>query len=310
MTDRLISLRLLLLRLLPLLFALTMRAQQPVAASAAPHGPFLFSDDSVTVIYGPAYETPFVFKPNSGQPAEIGRTAIEFRHADSWRLGANLADISLRKSNRAEPAAGGGTGALEPYAVLRTSLSWNKLTQSRTLARGVLRDLSLEAGANLESKNSSYSPEERTIYVGPLVALAVPRGYLNLGLHLRKEWNHEAVLGKDESYSPGFNLEPSWGLPMVHKRLAAEWSGFGEVNTPKGKDSFGTSTATEVLVRSQLLVDLGLLLRGRRNGVEFGTGLEYWHNEYGKPSASTPGGEQLTPTFQLVVHLPRGLAQR
>ena len=158
---------------------------KPADASAAKQAPHLFADDSLFVGYGPDYETPFVFRPGSSSAADIARVSAEFRHVDSWRLGDNLADISLRKSNSAEPSTGGGTGALEPYAIFRSSLSYNKVTQTRAMNRGPLRDLGLELGANLETKNSSFAPEERTIYFGPVLQAKVPRGFLNVGLHFR-----------------------------------------------------------------------------------------------------------------------------
>jgi len=51
---------------------------------------------------------------------------------------------------------------------------------------------------NLETKNSDYAPRERTLYFGPKLQFGIGRGFLNVGLHLRKEWNHNGHLGVKE----------------------------------------------------------------------------------------------------------------
>ena len=292
--------------LLPLFLAHSSTGQPapPRAEQPAHPGPHLFADDSIFVGYGPSYQTPFVLNPGQLTPANIPRTSIEFRHLDAWRLGDNLFDVSLRKSGSAEPSAGGGTGALEPYAILRSSLSYNKLTQSQTMTIGPLRDLGFEFGANLETKNSSFSPQEKTIYIGPVLQVKIPRGFFNVGLHFRKEWNHEAVLGKNESYSPDFNVEPTWALPFAFRRAALTFDGFADLNTPKGKDSFGSPTHTEFITRPFLWLDLGSVVAKKPRLLEAGIGLEYWNNEYGKSAQTVPGASELTPLFQLKLHMP------
>jgi hypothetical protein len=172
---------------------------------------------------------------------------------------------------------------------------------------GPLRDVAIEVGANLETKNSSFAPAERTIYFGPNLQFAVPRGYFNVGLHLRKEWNHEGVLGKAENYDPDFNIEPTWMLPFTIGKMHLAYSGFAEYNTQKGTDSFGTRSAAEFLLRNVMTADVGGLLFGRSQLVELNGGFWYWHNEYGKPSFE-PGTEQMTPIIGLSFHLDGGRA--
>jgi hypothetical protein len=279
----------------------------PAAKSnSQPMGSHLFADDALFFGYGPNYETPFVTLPGELTAADIARATIEFRHLDSWRLGDNLVDISLRKSNAAEPSSGGGTGALEPYGIFRSSLSYNKLTQSHGMTFGPFRDASLELGANLETKNSSFAPEERTIYFGPVFQAKIPRGFLNVGFHLRKEWNHEGILGKDESYSPDLNIESSWAIPITTHRVPLTFDGFADINTPKGNDSFGSPTHLEFITRPIVWLDLGSILNRAPRIVELGIGIEYWNNEYGKSAQTVSGASELTPIFELKVHLPRG----
>jgi hypothetical protein len=150
--------------------------------------------------FGSIYRTPFVLKPNTFKAADIQRHSLEFTHVDFWKMGSNFADVMVNQSDKTEPAAGGGTGATEVYVTLRSDLGLNEITHSQTFRTGPLRDLAIEVGANLEAKNSAFAPAERTLYVGPKFQLALPKGYFNIGLHLRQEWNHEGVLGKSENY--------------------------------------------------------------------------------------------------------------
>jgi hypothetical protein len=261
-----------------------------------------FGSNVVSYWYGPYYRTPFVLTSTTGQAADIQRNALEYSHLSFWTFGSNFADLMLNQSSMAEPASNGGSGATELYATLRSDLGLNEATHTKTFQKGPLRDISIELGANLETKNSSFAPSERTLYFGPKLQMALPRGYFNVGLHLRKEWNHEGVLGKSESYDPDFNIEPTWMLPFKVGKMYLAYSGFAEYNTQKGKDSFGTQMVPEFLLRNFLTVDVGGLLFHKPQVVDLNCGFWYWHNEYGKPSSDT-GAKQMTPMFGLALHL-------
>jgi hypothetical protein len=265
------------------------------------------NSDVLTYWYGSSYRTLFVLKPGTGQATDIQRNAIELSHAAFWSLGSTFANVMVSKSSIAEPAGGGGTGATEVYVTLRSNLGLNELTRSSRFRQGPLRNVAIEVGANLETKNSSFAPAERTIYFGPNFQFVVPRGYFNVGLHMRKEWNHEGVLGKSENYHPDFNIEPTWMFPFTLGKVHLAYSGFAEYNTEKGNDSFGSKSAAEFLLRNVVSVDVGAMLFGRAEFVDLTGGFWYWHNEYGKPS-SAPGAEQMTPTIGLAFHLDGGRA--
>ncbi len=141
-----------------------------------------------------------MLNPNTGKAASIARNSIEFTNVGAWGVLTNFADVMVNLSNMAEPATGGGSGATEAYVILRPAIDLNELGHSDTFKKGALRDITFEMGANLETKNTSYAPSEKTIYIGPKLVFAMPKGFLNVGLHFRKEWNHEGVLGKSELY--------------------------------------------------------------------------------------------------------------
>jgi hypothetical protein len=265
--------------------------------------------DTVSYWYGANYRTPFVLKPGTFQPANIQRHSLEYKHADSWALGYNFVDVNLSKSDMSEPASGGGDGATEAYVTIRSGFGLNEITGSRAFQFGPVRNVALEVGANLQTKNSEFAPSERTLYFGPNFEMKMPRGYFKVGLHLRKEWVHEGTLGKVANYDPNFNIEPSWLIPFTIGKAHLTYSGFADYNTPKGKDTFGTDTASEFLIRSAVSVDIGALMLNRAQLVELNGGLWYWHNEYGKP-ASQPGATQTTPIIGLTFHLDGGRALR
>jgi len=276
----------------------------PQGAHAVPPG-----SDVLAYWYGANYRTPFVTKTGSGQAADIARNALEYTHVGFWGMGSNFVNLMLSKSDMAEPAAGGGSGAVEAYLTLRSNLGLDEVTHSRAFHAGPLRDIAVELGTNLETKNSSFSPAEKTIYVGPNFQFSVPKGYFNVGLHLRKEWNHEAVLGKADLYDPDFNIEPTWMLPFAVGKVHMTYSGFAEYNTPKGKDSFGVKTVSEFLIRNYVSLDAGALLLHKPQLIDVTGGFWYWNNEYGK-TASDPGAKQMTPIFGIAVHLDKSRAHR
>jgi len=268
-----------------------------------------FADDTLMYVLGPYYRNPFVTTPDEPAGADIARHAIEFKHIDTWRYGHNLVDVIIRKSSDAEPAAGGGTGALALYSVFRSGISLNRVTDTRTFAFGPLDDVALEGGVNFESKNSAYAPEERTLYFGPSLRFRFGPGFLKVGLHVRKEWNHNGILGVSECYNTNFNIEPIWRFPFSVGRSRLAFEGFADWNTAKGKDSNGRATHPEFLIRPQVKFGVGRVFGTQSRVFEAGVGVQYWHNVFGKSAQAVPGARELTPIFSLTVHLPLGRSE-
>ncbi len=266
------------------------------------------SSDTVSYWYGANYRTPFVLIPNTGKATDIARSSVEYTHVSSVGMLSNFADVTVAMSDMSEPAAAGGSGATEAYVILREGIGLNELTHSSAFNKEPLRNIAFEIGANLETKNSSFAPAERTLYIGPKFVFATPKGFFNVGLHFRKEWNHEGVLGKPENYTPNFNIEPTWMVPFKIGKAQLAFSGFAEYNTPKGKDSFGGETVSEYLVRSVVAVDIGSILFHKTQLLDLNGGLWGWHNEYGK-AAADPGAKQLTPLVGITLHLGGGAAR-
>jgi hypothetical protein len=281
-------------------------ATAPAAAPAASQGvkPPLFADDTLMYVFGPAYRNPFVVSPSQPDGADIQRNAIEFKHIDAWKYGHNAIDIIVKKADDIEPAAGGGTGAAGFYAIFRSGVGVNRVAGRSIVSLGPLRDIDLQAGVNLETKNSAFAPQEHTIYLGPNLQFRMGAGFLNVGLQLRKEWNHNGNLGKSESFDTGFNVEPVWHIPFRLGPVRLAFDGYADYNTAKGKDAAGRETEAEFIARPLLKVDISRLVGQPAHVLEAGAGLEYWHNMFGKNADLVPGANQLTPVFTLAVHLP------
>jgi hypothetical protein len=284
-------------------------AQAPAAAAQTPapsYKPPTFADDSLMYVFGPAYRNPYITSPSQPDGADISRSAIEFKHVDAWRYGHNLAEVIIKKSSDVEPASGGGDGTLGLYAILRSGVGINRVAGRPLIALGPLRDIDLQAGLNLETKNSDYAPQERTLYVGLNFQCRFGSGFLNVGLQLRKEWNHNGNLGVTESYDADFNIEPVWHFPFRIGAAQLAFDGFADYNTPKGEDAAGRDTRAEFITRPLLKLDISPIVGAKARLLDVGVGFEYWHNMFGKDADRVPGARQFTPVFTLAVHLPMG----
>lgn len=281
-------------------------AQGGGTAPEAPYRPPTFADDTLMYVFGPAYRNPFTVTPSQPDGADISRHAIELKHVDSWKYGHNIVEIVFKKSSEVEPAAGGGEGAAGFYGIFRSGLGINRLAGRPLVAIGPLRDVAIQAGFNLETKNSGFAPQERTLYFGPSLQLRVGQGFVHVALQLRKEWNHNGHLGVTESYEVGFNVEPVWHLPFRLGRVPLAFDGFAAYNSPKGKDAAGHDTRAEIIARPLVKLDVGALVAGKSRLLELGVGIDYWHNLFGKDADKVAGADQLTPVFVLALHLPIG----
>jgi len=279
---------------------------QPVASPAPSFKPPRFADDALTYVYGPDYRNPFIVSPQQPDGADIARNNLEFRHVDAWKYGHNLVEIIIKKANAVEPAAGGGAGATGLYSVFRFGAGINRVAGRPLVALGPLRDIDIQVGMNLETKNTEFAPAERTFYFGPNLQFRVGQGFVNVAFQLRQEWNHNGLLGVTEKYDLDFNVEPVWHIPFRVGGVRFAFDGFADYNTPKGKDAAGRETRAEFITRPLLKLDLGALLGQPPRVLELGVGFEYWHNMFGKDADRVPGADQLTPVFALAIHLPLG----
>lgn len=257
------------------------------------------SDTFIGYRYGTRFREPTI-------PHEITKSIVEFAYASTYRYGSNYLNLDYFKSDSNDPASGTDSGgAVEFYLTYRNQLHYGKLTGT-PLAFGVVRDMALTAGFDLNTKNTTVAPRKQVIVVGPTVKLDVP-GFLDVGLWYYRERNHCGIapcLAPDAhselTFDPTYLLNATWGIPFHLGAVPLKFQGFVNFVGPKGKDYTNHDTAKETLLRTSLMLDVGQVVAGRKNTVFAGVGYEYWHNKYGNP----PGvGTQVhAPQLQLEWH--------
>lgn len=276
----------------------TQRSLLALAAllAASPAAAAEWQDNALGYRWGATFREPGVVDAN-GKAKDVAKSILSFTHVDGYKYGGNFLSIDYLVSSKADRAVGGAEGAVEVYAVYRTDLSLNKVSGTQAFAFGPIRDVSIEAGVDLNTKNTAFASHKVMPVVGPVFAFAVP-GFLNVGLLAAREWNNNGIVGKHVRFDTTGILATSWGIPVGPVTFA----GFGNVVLPKGKDGFGAKTKTEVLLHPKVLVDVGSFF-GWKHAVEAGVGYEYWLNKFGNDHAKVKGALANTPFVEVAAHL-------
>ncbi len=258
-----------------------------------------FSDTFIGYRYGSKYREP-------NNPFEIAKNIVQFTHASTYAYGANFFNVDYFKSDSKDPANGADSGgAAEVYINYRNQLQYGKVTGT-PLAFGVIRDVALTAGVDLNTKDNVVAPRKQVIVVGPTLKFDVP-GFLDVGLWYYRERNHcgappclEPGAHSQITFDPTYMLNASWGIPFEVGSAPLKFQGFANFVGQKGKDYTNHDTAKETLIRTSLMVDVGQVFASHKNVVYVGVGYEYWHNKYG----NQPGvGTQVNaPQFQVEWH--------
>ncbi|HEX7622827.1 MAG TPA: hypothetical protein VF400_04590 [Anaeromyxobacteraceae bacterium] len=269
------------------------------ALAALPAQALDWSDNAFHYWWGPAFAEP-------GNPNNVPKNILSFTHVDGYKWGGNFLNIDMlySYSGKADNVQGltevKSAGATEVYVVYRHNLSLNKITGSKAFeVGGVLRDVGIELGADLNTKHNAFAARKIMPVAGLSASLNVP-GFLNVGVLLDKEWNTNAIVGKEVTFDVTPMLTAAWGIP-VFGPIAFE--GFALANLPKGKDGFGADTKTEVLLHPKVMVDLGTLWGSK--GYQIGAGWEYWLNKFGNDNDApgSLGNKQSTVFLEAAIHL-------
>jgi nucleoside-specific outer membrane channel protein Tsx len=244
-----------------------------------------FSDNSVSLTYGPTYREPSI-------QASIPKYIVTFQHFDAGKWGTNFINIDALFSDGHDPSKGSTGGAVEVYALYRGNLSGNAVLGGTPFTFGPVKDIRLELGGDFNTKNDFFAPAKKLIVAGPNIAFNVP-GYLNVGLHLAHEWNHNGIPGAKQSevsFDPTFEMEIVWMQPLNFTGLPLKFDGFFNLVAPKGKDGFGNQTATEILTQPRLVLDIGDVIMKKPNFLDAYVGYQYWLNKFGNDSAIQHNG--------------------
>lgn len=256
-----------------------------------------WSDSSFSYLYGTRFAEP-------GIDDSIAKNIVEFTYVDGYQYGGNFLDIQALFSDSTDPAEDSDDGATEFYVVYRHQLSLNKIS-GQDFKWGPVRDWSLSAGLDWNTKNTAFAPEKRMFVVGPTINFDVP-GFWDLSLMYRTEKNHNGLSfaqKHDIHFDDTYYVETAWDTPFQLGSVSLKFKGFANFVPPKGKDGFGNDTVSETLVHAAVLIDVGELAFGKKSTLFAGVGYEYWKNKFGNSSANTPGTEANTPFLNLEWHL-------
>ena len=86
---------------------------------------------------------------------------------------------------------------------------------------------------------------------GPKLEFDVP-GLLTLGLLYYKEWNNNAIVGKNVNFDAAPRLATVWSFDF-NAGLPAQFKGWATWTGAKGKDGFGGDTAAETWLEAAML---------------------------------------------------------
>lgn len=248
-----------------------------------------WSDTSVGYRVGDKFHEPCC------NTTDIHKDIFSFTHVSGYKYGSNFFTADFLMSDSHDPAAGGGGGAQEVYAVYRHQLSLGAVS-GKSLAFGVVKDIAVTAGFDLNSKDDAFGPRVRKFVLGPTFKFDVP-GFFDMSLLYRTEHNHNGIVGKSVSFKPTYGVSLAWGIPL--KSINAKFDGFLDYVGPKGKDGFGFDTKAETLARAYLMYDVGHLA-GKPGTFYAGIGYEYWNNKFGGNSKNY--GKTSAPMLALEAH--------
>jgi nucleoside-specific outer membrane channel protein Tsx len=225
-----------------------------------------------------------------------------------WDYGSNFFNVDILFSDGNEPANNSSAGSTEFYAVYRGQFSPDKLFGLNT-AFGPFSAINIEIGGDAETENTQFAPAKKLLVAGPNFHLALPAGFLNIGVHISKEWNHNGFSGCPSAcgrggpvdFDPTPEFEFVWLYPLSFTGLPLDFRGFMNIVLPKGKDGFGANTYTEILARPQLQLDVGSMLFHKPHKPDVYFAVELWEHKFGA-SSKTAGSEEVAPEFGIEYH--------
>lgn len=246
-----------------------------------------WQDNSVGISWGNKYREP-------ENPRDVTKTVLNFTHVSGDRLGLNLFVSDLLLSTKSDPAKN-GKGATEIYIFYKRSFSLSALTGA-DLSNSIVKDWYINGRIDYAHKNTVLKPSPKKLRLGVSTDLAVPVGYVNIGVDLYKERNHNAITGKNFDFKTTYAAYAVWNIP-VSSRGSIE--GMIDHIGAMGDDGFGINTKPQTLATLNYIHDIG-----EEGGFKLGVGLQYWRNKYNNDNRrdSHNGSTQKSYTLQVKYH--------
>jgi hypothetical protein len=292
---------------------------------------FLFADTQVSYRYSFPASEPGIPSTKSADPLagrDIPKHILNISHADAWEYGTNFFSLDILKSGSQDPAGtsngpGGANvvydyGATEAYGLYRGTLSLTKLTGATFFAYpGLIKDVSLSFGFDMNAKNTVFGPMKRDVVGGLSFAIDVPAGFLNVAVHAYKEWNRNGFVPEpfrsvEFNTVPEFEIVYSFPLDSFLGGFPLKLAGFNNIVLPKGNGGIpGTApTNVEFLSRTNLVLDIGKLVWNQPGKLDAFVGFQYWRNKFGvdkdigfAQGGAGPGAEEKSFLAGISVHV-------
>jgi nucleoside-specific outer membrane channel protein Tsx len=269
-----------------------------------------FSDTSIGIRDGWSISNPGA--PDNAA-RNVNKIIVNVGHFDVWDYGTNFFNVDVLFSNANEPANSSGGGSTEFYAVYRAQLSPDKILGINTKF-GPITAINFEIGGDAEAENTTFAPDKKALVAGPNFNIGLPAGFLNIGIHVYHEWNNNGISdcpsacfvhGGAVNFDTTAEFEFVWlyslkglvGIPL-------DFKGFMNIVLPKGKDGFGNQTATEILARPTLSLDVGSMLYNKPHKPDLYFAVELWNNKFGNDHTlkGNTGTQEIAPEFGIEYH--------
>ncbi len=260
----------------------------PIAAAAD------LTDTALAYRYGSGFSEP-------ARPNDIAKHIPTLTHLNVGKTGIHFLSLEGRFSDTADPAKYTTDGADEYLFNYRWQLAAARVLD-KPLAFGPLRDVAFLAGIDRTTKNTLFAPQKRAWMAGPVLKLDVP-GFLDIGLLYYKERNHKGIPGTlrpDTEFDGAWMLNVMWGIPFRAGATPAVFQGMFNRVGEKGDDFDYRPTASETLLRTAVLFDIGQHFGAAPKAFLAGGGYEWWKNKYGTPPGV--GTHTSTPTLNIEMH--------
>lgn len=270
---------------------------------------FVVNDNSVSFTWFPRATDPGV--PGNGiagEPNAFNKFVGSATHFDVWAYGTNYFNIDILKSDNNDPVNGQfsprATGAIELYALERSTLGFNQLTHSKMFENFLFKNIEFEFGGDVETDNDQLGPEKRDVVFGPQFDLNLP-GTVNLSILAYKEWNNNNFYivpgmfsgATDFQWAP--RIELMVNEPLTFLPWPVSWHNFTGVTFPKGTgisqsqlaalcggtctgpNPFSAFTKIEVFEDNRLVLDASKQWFNKPGVWEIYVGYRYWDNKFG-----------------------------
>jgi nucleoside-specific outer membrane channel protein Tsx len=268
-----------------------------------------FSDTSIGVRDGLTVANPGGnFDTNEKGSRDVNKVIVNLGHFDVWDYGTNFFNVDILFPNPNEAAVNSSGGSTEFYAVYRAQLSPDKIFGINTKF-GPITAINFEIGGDAEAEDSAFAPNKKLLVAGPNFNFGLPAGFLNIGVHVSKEWNHNAFCANACSQAGGavsFDATPEFEFVWLYSLkgltgLPLDFKGFMNIVMPKGKTGFGGNTYTEILARPTLSLDIGTMMYNKAHKPDLYFSVELWEHKFGN-SDQLAGAEEVAPELGIEVH--------